>query len=640
VSKTISGSVSISIKNETSFFIRFYDGLRTFTKNKTATLRGIVFADKKVISNTTIKSLYYSSDGGMNWVKVKALDGNFDSGEERFSVEISGLRDGLNHIMWKSKDSRGVTIDSEQPVIVDSLPPSVPKILSPKVDQILTKEDNTLIKKNIFTFDITGNSEPRSTVYLEVNNQKYNAVASFDGFFKFNGVSLPKNGKYKIKIFAQDEALNNSKILEQNVVYDNPPSIVFTSPRLGRGISKDTSISWIMDDIDGDVIVDKILSYRKIGGSFVVLSKNLVGNTFKWNTSNLSGNDFEIKLEAGDGIISNSEVIPFSIDHTAPELSGLNIKNNLIGLNDNISVAGIAHDNGSGVEFIEYNISLLKEINQKINPIWNKITLQNKSIASKVSFALNKKFSLEDGEYQIAVRAVDAASNISNHKYANFTVDTTAPRIGSVEVKNLGQKIIPVDDRWDVLIKEKIYLSLSLEKDTKEASLTIDGSDLVLNRDQVSGLWTGDVYLDSLGEKIVYVNATDTLGNSVTNKLLFRLNVKDKSRIVYISDDGVESPVSGASIHIYATADNSFFSIFKSKKFATAFSDENGYFVLFLPAGSWDIKVSKDGFKDSEVTGLIQNMDSFMDRKINIIKENNSSGWWSKFITMLKLKQI
>lgn len=638
VSKAISNTVGISIKNETSFFIRFYDGLRTYTKSKTATLRGIVFADKKVISNTTIKNLYYSSDGGLSWVKVKALDGNFDQGEERFSVDISGLRDGLNHILWKSKDSRGVTIDSEQPVIVDSLPPVAPIIVSPKIDQILTKDDNTLIKKNIFTFDITGNSEPRSTVHIDINNQKYNTVTSFDGFFKIEGVNLSKNGKYKIKIFAQDEAFNTSKVVEQTIIYDNPPSIVFTSPRQGRGISKDTSISWIMSDIDGDTLVGKVLSYRKIGGSFVALSKNFVGNTFKWDTSKLSGNNFEIKLEAGDGIVSTTEVIPFSIDHTSPDLSDFNIKEKIIGADGTLSAHGTAYDNDSGVEFVEYSISSISQINQNKNPIWNKVNLQTKLILNEVSFKINKKLSLEDGDYQITVRAVDSASNISTPKYGTFSVDTTGPRVGGVDVKVLDQRIIPEDDTWGVPNKEKIFISLSLEKDTKDAYLVINESKFILNRDAVRGLWVTELSFDGIGQKIVYINATDLMGNSLVDKLLFNLNVKEKSRIVSVSEGGGEVPVAGASIDVYTSENNSFLSILKPKKYATVFSDENGYFTLFLPAGVWDIRVSGEGYVDYNINDLNQDKDSFVYNQINILKEKVDTGWWSKVINMLKFK--
>lgn len=638
VSRVVSNPVNISIKNETSFFIRFYDGLRTFTKNKNVTVRGIVFADKNTRPSPIIKSLYYSMNGGVDWIKVRALDGTFDSSEERFSADISGLKDGLNHVMWQSRDSRGIKVNSEQPIIVDNIPPMIPEILSPKDGVLLTKDDNTFTKNNSFTFNMEGTSEPRSTVHVDIDNKGYNTTTSFDGFFKFNDIPLSKNGKYKIRISATDEALNKSQTHEQILTYDNPPHLVFTAPRLGKGLGNNTTVSWIMNDPDGDILVNKVLSYRKIGSPFIVLSKDFKGNTFKWNTSGLSGNDFEIKLEANDGLVSSSEVIPFSVDHNIPELLSLNIAKNTIGSDGVLEVNGDAFDGESGVEFVEYSIVSVDQINTKVDPIWYKGILKNKSIQNKVSFSINKKMLLSDGEYRISVHAVDSAGNISNNKYGNFILDTTGPRVGSFEFYNSGTRLIPEGDSLNVLSKEKIQINLSLEKDTRSAHFAVDGLEYPLVRNIHNGLWECELYFESPGIKNVYINAVDILGNSIKDQLFLNLNVKSKSRVLYLGEDGREESVSGATIDVYySESSGSILSIFKSKKYTTVKSNESGEFVLYLPSGSWDLNVKVDGFNSAEINKIKKGSGSFFADNIVLNKKNNNHNWWSKLINVLKL---
>ncbi len=527
----VSETVPVQIKNESSFFIRFYDGIHTVTKDSQVTMRGIVFADKKTLPFPTIKSLYYSINDGQNWNKVSALDGAFDSGEERFSVTITGLKPGLYNTLWQTKDSKGTIVNEVQPVIVDQTVPLAPKIISPEANKVLTNADNELKQKDVFTYSINGTSEPDSNVVLFVDGKTYSTKTSYDGIFKISNIVLLKHGVYSMKIFSEDEAKNKSTTIEQNVTYDNPPTIVFTSPRNGKGLGSNTTISWLINDPDKDTIINTNLSYRVIGAGFISLKKDIKTNSYVWDTTKITGKNFELKLETSDGIVKKAETIPFTLDKEVPEIASVA---NSTGIVNGINFTGKAKDIGTGIEYVEYSIVSVDDLNKKSEIVWHKANVKNVSRID-ADFYVKEKTNISDGQYQIAVRAVDFAGNVSEKKYLLISVDTTAPNVGSVAVYNSGVVLNSINNAWNISVGVPLDMVVSLEKNAVSAYTEYEGIKTNLVYDKATGLWKNKIMFETEGTKNVSINVTDSIGNNTQQNLL-SFNVSSKANLDSVSN--------------------------------------------------------------------------------------------------------
>lgn len=634
LSSAESNMVSVSIKNEASFFIRFYDGYRTIVNNTKATIRGVIFADKSVYPIPNIKSLLYSKDSGANWIKANATDGAFDSKEERFSVEISDLKQGINRTLWHAVDSKDKVYDTEQIVVVDNVPPATPEISSPDLDTILTKSDNDLSDINKFNFTLTGNSESDSSVMVDIAGKTYNTRAAYDGTFRISGINLPKVGKYTMKIWAVDAAQNKSKVLEKSITYNNPPIIVFTSPREGRGVGIHTNISWLVKDIDKDKIMSTVLSYHKIGSPYVLLAKDPIENKYSWDTSLLSGDNFEIKIEISDSFSKSVNIVPFSIDHNIPILSSFVLNNTVMTSGGLIEGSGTASDPDSGVEYVEYSFRLVDDISVK-DPVWYKATMDGKPINNVYKYKINNKVKLPDGEYQVSVRAIDGAGNYSEKKYNNFIVDTEAPHVGSLEVYSENIKLLPQNGIWSAT-KGKINVRVSLEKDAKEAYINIGEKKVQLEHDLATGLWTASLNLENIGNLDTKISAVDVLGNSVENLPFINFMVMDSGKVVSSGVDGTEIKIPDVIVTArLINTDRTFWSLFKPVKKYSTNTDTNGEYSLLLPAGNYDVSVKKEGFETFKVGNVKFINPTYLNNNITLTKSVNNS-MWSKFIHMLQ----
>ncbi len=529
---TVSTIVPITIRNESSFFIRFYDGLRTIVKEKSATVRGVVYAQKNISPAPTIKSLWYKTSGSAKWVKVAAQDGTFDGAEERFSVLVPNLKDGINIVLWKTIDSRGFIADSEQPVIVDNTPPAFPALSFPKSGSTLTNSDNESREKGKFATTLRGTAEPESVVSVSINGAIVTGKTSFDGTFRIPNVMLPSRGAYVASAKATDEAGNISAPIETSFLYDNPPTVVFISPRDGRGVGTQTTISWLTSDADGDKVSNTLLSYHQLGKPFITIAKDIASNSVAWDTTNIpDGNAYELRFEASDGFTTTVTRVPFSIDHSAPSLSSVVVKQPTIAKGGTIEATGTALDVGSGVEFVEYQFvptgadAPIK--NTSLIP-WYKATVVHLAAKKDVSFKIQHRSGLSDGAYSMIVRAVDAAGNVSEGQSHPISIDSTPPRVGSVEIISEGEQLLPNEEVFDVAVGALLTITASLERDTTTASLIYDDTTITLAKELATGLWKGSISFDQERLYTLTISANDAAGNTMEQQTLAKIRVAEK----------------------------------------------------------------------------------------------------------------
>lgn len=527
---TVSNSVLFTIRNESSFFIRFYDGLRTIVKEKSATVRGVAYAQKNILPSPSIKGLWYSLNDGAKWIKVLPQDGVFDSGEERFSVLIQNLEDGINHVLWRTKDSRGLFVTTEQPIIVDNIAPLPPVILYPKDGELLTKSNNESIEKGKISFTVRGSSEPESTISLKLGGKTYSSKTSFDGKFRLPNVSIPSNGEYKLEVVSTDEAQNTSPIISQSFLYDNPPDVVFINPRDGHGLNGQTMLSWLSSDTDGDPISNMVLSYRQIGKAFIDLGKNIKDNSFAWDTTNVpEGVAYEIKLDTSDGLTTTSTRVPFSIDHNPPQILSINLKTGVTKGDSLLESEGKASDSVSGVEFVEYRLSPVGASAKDISLIpWYKAVTTVIPHSKTVSFLIKDRSVLPDGTYNITVRTVDAVGNVSEEKSEVAAIDNSAPRVGSFKLYSLQGPVVATDNIFEGFVDEPISVVVSLESDTVRATILHGEVEIPLTKELATGLWHADLTFSKVGNIDLSISADDAVGNHLEAQPLVQIRMVEE----------------------------------------------------------------------------------------------------------------
>jgi hypothetical protein len=114
--------------------------------------------------------------------------------------------------------------DSEIPSS-DTIPPKTPTI-------------NTIPEFTSQTsFDLSGNAEPASDVFIMINNSKFQIVAGNDGNFSFK-IQLIE-GENKMYLYSKDQSGNTSQYSKTySVVYDStPPLLEIISPQNNTNLS-------------------------------------------------------------------------------------------------------------------------------------------------------------------------------------------------------------------------------------------------------------------------------------------------------------------------------------------------------------------------------------------------------------------
>lgn len=522
-----SDSVHIRIANESSFFIRFYDGLRTVVGQKNVSIRGMVYAQKNISPQPIVRSIEYSLDGGARWFSVKAQDGSFDTNEERFEVVLKDIPEGNSAIIWKTTDSRGVSITTERPITVDLAVPKAPVLIFPKKDTVISREQTKKNAKGIPTITLRGTAEPGTTVHTQIGDSKVVSKVAFDGTFSSTEIPLPRRGTYTLQSTTVDDAGNKSSPISYSFLYNNLPQAVFTNPANGRGITGTTKISWLTSDIDNDTVTTKSISYRQIGKSFVDIAKNIQGTSYTWNTASIAeGSAYELRLTVDDGLSTSVIQTPFSVDRTPPVVDSFTFLKEVYATKGLFDATGKVSDTGSGVLFVEYRFVPEDATDTVLSP-WYKARLK-KSAGKTLTFSVQNPENLPDSAYRVVVRAIDIAGNISAQSSQMITIDSTAPRIGSFSLEHDGNAVVPQNDVWSVSMDTTYAMTLSLEKDALSAVVYAGSTPIPFTKETATGLWKGDITIEDTETALTAV-VKDIYGNTSEVHHLAVLRLDQKS---------------------------------------------------------------------------------------------------------------
>ncbi|OGF75660.1 hypothetical protein A3C77_00025 [Candidatus Giovannonibacteria bacterium RIFCSPHIGHO2_02_FULL_45_13] len=577
-----------------------FDGGEKAVSNKT----DIAIPGKVLGSEGAIDSVEYSLDGGKTWSATIASDGAFNSASESFTFNQAGLKEGLYKILFRARDARGLYGRSTKIVIVDFGPPPAPAVhLETEFpSEVLSDLDDEDASTAGVQFALKGASEPQSRVSAVIDGKTFSASANSEGVFKISGITLRNHGKNEITLFATDLAENKSPETKTSFIYNNPPALKFLAPREGKGLNHKTIVRWEVADPDGDKIESLILSYRRGSGDFRALLKSPTAAKFSWDVSNfLEGSDYELKLEAADGVSASVTARQFYIDNTPPEVTLDPLSKTAFNKSFTLALRGRAKDNFSGVEFVEYSID---------GEHWFKALIADGFLQKSASWLARHPFVLEDGDYDLRVRAVDAAGNLSGEAVQKITVDTTPPRIGSFTLSKGAIMLLPEGDEFKILVGAKLVFRTSLETDTVKAEIkdlpltpsqgrsknnTLPlgegkGGVTLLTKNKSTGLWETELVFDELGKFDLLISAEDALGNKTANKKIGEAEIIRR---------GKTAP--GASINVFVkNSEDQSFQMWQAEAYETknpVVSNERGEYELLLPEGTYQILVKKTGFE-------------------------------------------
>lgn len=224
--------------------------------------------------------------------------------------------------------------------------------------------------------------------------------------------------------------------------------------------------------------------------------------------------------------------------------------------------------------------------------------------AKQVPFSFTP-INLDDGNYIIIVKAIDAGGNTASTTPTTVVVDRLPPLVGGALV-SLGPQILTPDSNNVITtlagIDQKITMSAVGGPTTIAINATQVGGKTTkvqsfnLTQDINSGLWSGILSFRQAGVYSLVANSIDGAGNKTSHQLN-TINVSSAARVV---GQGTNKALKAElKLYSYDSDTNSWIpwdgSPFGQTNPQT--TGTNGSFKLFLPSGKYYLTVTAGGYK-------------------------------------------
>lgn len=587
----------------------FEDGIRTVTNKKNINIAGTVVTSTKLPLRPNILSVEYSLDGGSTWDEASIISGALGP-ESKFSIALELNEEKVYKINLRAKDDRDIFGRGEKVIVAIFEPPFIPTVTSLKNGDVISDSMDLDSLSAGIQVAIVGDSKPGTKVTVVVGEQKFTSKTNLSGRYSINDVTLRVHGSNTLEIYAEDEAGNKSGSNSLSLVYNNPPIIKFISPRPNRGLNHNAVIEFSVFDPDGDEIKRTMLSLKKAGESvFRSLDVNSLENKLEFNVSNFKeGGGYKLRIESTDGVSPTTNTIDFFVDNTKPGIFLNSIPNRIYKKDFRFEAVGTASDSLSGVEFVEYSLD---------EDHWFKAVITRGFLGKRASFRIRHPFTLDDGEYDIKIRSVDAAGNQSDIWLEKIIVDSMPPRLGGYEMSFNGNIIYPEELGFNIAVGSIIKIRASLEADTTDANLSIDDFKIELSQAS-TGVWEGQFIPNKIGSFDIKYSAKDSFENIIENKTIGVVNVLNRGIVsVQANEDTINKEViGGAEITVYIfSEDRQRFERWPGEYYNTenpAISDTDGSYSLFLPPGKYQIGIHKTGFVKTKTNEFSLNNGQFI----------------------------
>lgn len=512
----------------------------------------LTLADANIIPDLTVESpqnriyvdtpdLNLSSD-----IELKSINYSVDGASNKslteknntyfYNTEAS-IDEGRHNIVFWSKNTFDEFSSTDKSLTLDSTPPDI-DIDSPSNKTVISDEFNLNVS---FNDSLTGVSSSNITLENDSTVEAFSGNTSIDSFDY-------SDGDYTLNFRASDNAGNTAEeIIELS--FDN------TAPQLSGFIPSNNSEVKTPVDInaswtDSNNLARNELVIRENGK---VLEKQL----------NYTLNGFEID----DGNYSVDLIAEDSFGNLANETLELEI---ISSPNSNIETP----KNITYSETPEFNISAEKEISE----VSVELNRTNRSLTKLNStYAYNDTIELDTGSYT-ALFHVEDVEGLNETVSVDLNVDKEAPTLDYTNLET-DENVSGIFD---------IDASLSDLSSISQKTFQIEG---------ISGSLNGTVNSSQLedGDKSVYLNATDEVGNTVSERINITVDNEKPSA-------SISKPVNeffGDELDIEYTLDDNVSGVQSSEAFLVnesgtqaSFSGNTSYDSSSLEEGNYTLEVN------------------------------------------------
>lgn len=524
-----------------------------------------------------LQSMRYSFNN-KDWLNAKVVNDAFTMNAP------SALVDGTHNLFVEAKTGSGKNVRTIRTFIVDTVLPVASVITSPAPNTIISSDDDLDTELGGIQINVGGTGEAGVRLELVLNDRTYTSIAGSEGNFVFTKVNLLSRGINTYTLTSVD-SVGNTSTINSFIVTNNVQEISILSPQNNDFIGKIKEISWTTSGSNTSEIIYQIV-YRAFNENWTTLVQNFSGSSYQWDVSKLRTGSYELKVVGNDALTDSTAVVNVIVDNDPPQLSFSRADSE--DSQDRIFFIGTAVDEFSKVKHVEYTFD---------DKNWYK-ALVGGIEKNKVSFAFYNASHLEDGEYEVKVRAADWAGNSIHANPIHFTVDTTPPRIGSSLISSGALILSPNSNGVLSLFNKRPYkIVMSASPDTSDLVLTTGSTSLKMNFNKAISLWEAQLAPDELGDYVLSATAKDFAGN-ISNREIIPITVLPPGKIF---NQETKAPIQGAKVTLFVFDQNlKNWLVWDAKAYNQnnpSFTNDHGEYDFFVPPGVYRIDIKANGFE-------------------------------------------
>jgi peroxiredoxin len=203
----------------------------------------------------------------------------------------------------------------------------------------------------------------------------------------------------------------------------------------------------------------------------------------------------------------------------------------------------------------------------------------------------------DDGNYEIAVRAIDGAGNRGTSKTYTLVIDRLPPLVGG-NLLSLGPLILMPNEDGVIVTMAGIEQKITLSTVGGPISIDLYANETMysLPRSPETGLWSGTINFPDSGIYKLLVKAIDGAENK-TERELNSIVVTSPGRLI---EKDTQKAINDAEVSVfYKDALTGIWTLWDAKPFGQEnpqIVDQDGNYRFFLPPGAFYIQIKASGF--------------------------------------------